>query len=108
MNAFDHGHSPVGVFTSGQHYPKRKQLKLCRPDANQSILPRREPQVAFPVFKHAPNVVAGKPVFLGDGQAVIVVRLLADLEGAAAFEAVDGGHGGFPESSSSCALYIAI
>jgi hypothetical protein len=29
VNAFDHGHSPVGVFTSGQHYPKRKQLKLC-------------------------------------------------------------------------------
>ena len=32
VNAFDHGHSPVGVFTSGQHYPKRKQLKLCVAD----------------------------------------------------------------------------
>ena len=32
VNAFDHGHSPVGVFTSGQHYPRRKQLKLCVAD----------------------------------------------------------------------------
>jgi hypothetical protein len=32
VNAFDHGHSPVGVFTSGQYYAKRKLLKLCVAD----------------------------------------------------------------------------
>jgi hypothetical protein len=29
INAFDHGHSPVGVFTSGEHYSAKKLLKLC-------------------------------------------------------------------------------
>jgi signal transduction histidine kinase len=37
VNAFDHSHSPVGVFTSGQHYPRRKQLKLCVVDFGVGI-----------------------------------------------------------------------
>ena len=37
VNAFDHGHSPVGVFTSGQHYPKRNLLKLCVVDFGVGI-----------------------------------------------------------------------
>lgn len=37
VNAFDHGHSPVGVFTSGQHYPRKKLLKLTVVDFGVGI-----------------------------------------------------------------------
>lgn len=36
-NSFDHGHSPVGVFTSGQHYPRKKLLKLTVVDFGVGI-----------------------------------------------------------------------
>lgn len=32
VNAFDHSHSPVGVFTAGQYYPPKKVLKLSTVD----------------------------------------------------------------------------
>ncbi|HET6841769.1 MAG TPA: ATP-binding protein [Candidatus Angelobacter sp.] len=37
INAFDHGHSPVGVFTSGEHYRQKKLLKLCVVDFGVGI-----------------------------------------------------------------------
>lgn len=37
VNAFDHSHSPVGVFTAGQYYPKKKVLKLSTVDFGVGI-----------------------------------------------------------------------
>ncbi len=38
-NAFEHAHSPVGVFTCGQHYPKAKKLDLSVVDFGVGIPP---------------------------------------------------------------------
>lgn len=36
-NAFDHTHSPIGIFSCGQHYPKKKTLKLSVVDFGVGI-----------------------------------------------------------------------
>jgi anti-sigma regulatory factor (Ser/Thr protein kinase) len=36
-NAFEHSHSPIGVFSCGQHYPKKKELHLTIIDFGQGI-----------------------------------------------------------------------
>lgn len=37
VNAFDHSHSPVGVFTAGHYYPRKKVLKLSTVDFGVGI-----------------------------------------------------------------------
>ena len=36
-NSFEHGGSPLGVFTCGQHYPRRAELSLCVVDLGVGI-----------------------------------------------------------------------
>jgi hypothetical protein len=36
-NAFEHSHSPIGVFSCGQHYPNKKELHLTIIDFGQGI-----------------------------------------------------------------------
>jgi hypothetical protein len=37
LNAFDHGQSPIGVFTCGQHFPKKQELNLTIVDFGVGI-----------------------------------------------------------------------
>ena len=36
-NAFEHAQSPIGVFSCGQHYPRRKELQLTVADFGVGI-----------------------------------------------------------------------
>jgi hypothetical protein len=36
-NAFEHSHSPIGIFSCGQHYPNKKELHLSIIDFGQGI-----------------------------------------------------------------------
>jgi len=37
LNAFEHGHSPIGVFACGQHFPKNRELNLTIVDFGVGI-----------------------------------------------------------------------
>lgn len=48
-NAFEHGQSPIGIFSCGQHYPKQHELKLSVVDFGVGI-----PSNVRMFFKHDP------------------------------------------------------
>lgn len=53
-NAFEHGRSPIGVFSCGQHYPKMGELKLTVVDFGVGIPSNVR------IFKCNPNIPADK------------------------------------------------